>query len=242
MLSEEDKRYALEYIGFPNCSVDRIVPPSNNPNPLDVTVEKFYEWNVEKDGFRGQIPQIEGMNLADNLLAYIERKLFTLNTGHAITAYLGKYYGHPTIDTAIEEPKVFDVVKNAMIESGEGLIKKFDFNKEDHYAYIDKVINRFKNPHLNDNVDRVGREPLRKLSKDERLTKPLETALSYGLPVDNIIKGMAACLHFNGGDPQSIEMQEQISEKGVVEILKAASGITDQDVLNKVKKSYDQLT
>ena len=97
-LDEEDKKYVDQYVGFPNSSVDRIVPPCKNDNPLDVTVEKFYEWNVEEAGFKGEIPTIEGMNLVGNLMAYVERKLFTLNTGHAITAYLGYLNGYKTVD------------------------------------------------------------------------------------------------------------------------------------------------
>lgn len=189
-LTEEEISFVEKNIGFPNCSVDRIVPPSTNPNMLDVTVEKFYEWNVEKDGFRGQIPAIVGMNLADNLLAYIERKLFTLNTGHAITAYLGVINGLETIDKSIADSDTENLVRSAMQESGNGLIDKFGFDKDTHYKYIEKIIARFKNPYLNDDVKRVGREPLRKLSENDRLVKPLVTALQYGHSVDNLVLGV----------------------------------------------------
>lgn len=42
-LSDEDKAFAKEYVGFANCSVDRIVPPADSVSGLDVAVEKFYE-------------------------------------------------------------------------------------------------------------------------------------------------------------------------------------------------------
>ena len=100
-LNEEEIAYLNEYVGFPNCSVDRIVPPVKSENILDVVVENFYEWNVEEKAFKGKIPKIYGMNLADNLMAYIERKLFTLNTGHAITAYFGYLKGYNTVDESI---------------------------------------------------------------------------------------------------------------------------------------------
>lgn len=239
-LSEEDQAYCDQYIGFPDCSVDRIVPPVKSENFIDVVVENYYEWNVEKASFKGEIPQIKGMNLADNLMAYIERKLFTLNTGHAITAYLGTLKGLKTIDEAIADEKIYAIVHAAMKESGDGLIRKHGFDTETHYHYIDKIIGRFKNPYLKDDVTRVGREPLRKLSPTDRLTKPMMTAYGFDLPVDHLILGMGAALHYNNPeDAQSVELQSKLKEKGLLETVKEVTGITDADLLARIIGAYD---
>ena len=241
-LNEEEIAYLEEYVGFPNCSVDRIVPPCTNENPLDVTVENFYEWNVEEAKIKGEIPQIEGMNLVGDLIAYVERKLFTLNTGHAITAYLGTLNGYKTIDEAIKDEKIATIVKAAMQESGQGLVKKHGLDLEAHYKYIDKILNRFKNPYLNDDVKRVGREPLRKLSAKDRLVNPLMTAKSYGISVDNLIIGVGAALHYNNEeDAQSVELQQTIKDLGVKEAVKKISLIEDEDLLNAIEKAYNEL-
>ncbi|MDY4574624.1 MAG: mannitol-1-phosphate 5-dehydrogenase [Intestinibacter sp.] len=241
-LNEEEVAYLEEYVGFPNCSVDRIVPPCTNENPLDVTVENFYEWNVEEAKIKGEIPQIEGMNLVGDLIAYVERKLFTLNTGHAITAYLGTLKGYKTIDEAIKDEEIATIVKAAMQESGQGLVKKHGLDLEAHYKYIDKILNRFKNPYLNDDVKRVGREPLRKLSAKDRLVNPLMTARSYGISVDNLIIGVGAALHYNNEeDVQSVELQQTIKDLGVKEAVKKISLIEDEDLLNAIEKAYNDL-
>lgn len=241
LLSDEEKAYCEQYVGFADCSVDRIVPPVRSENPIDVVVEKYCEWNVEKASLKGEIPEIPGMNLADNLMAYIQRKLFTLNTGHCITAYTGILAGHKTIDEAISDPQIYDLVKAAMTQSGDGLIRKFGFDKDAHYKYIDKIINRFKNPYLQDDVTRVGREPLRKLSADDRLVSPLSTALSYGLPVDRLVLGIGAALHYkNPEDAQSMELQEKIAAKGVSGAFSEVSGVTDPKLLEQVAAAYDK--
>ncbi len=241
-LNDQEKIFLEEFIGFPNCSVDRIVPPSRNENMLDVTVEDFYEWNVEKIGFRQEIPSIIGMNLADNLLAYVERKLFTLNTGHAITAYLGVANNISTIDKSIENEEILKTVRGAMQESGNGLIDKFGFDKEEHYKYIEKIIERFKNPYLNDDVKRVGREPLRKLSPNDRLIKPLLTAVEYGHSVDNIIKGIGAALsYFSESDTQSVELKQKIENLGVKKTIEEITGIVDQSIIEKIVWEYSQI-
>lgn len=242
-LNEEEIEYLKEFVGFPNCSVDRIVPPVKSENILDVVVENYYEWNVEKSAFKGEIPKIEGMNLVDNLMAYIERKLFTLNTGHAITAYFGYLKGYETIEESIKDEVIYGFVKNAMIESGKGLIAKYNFDEEAHYKYIDKIIDRFKNPYLKDDVERVGREPLRKLNENDRLIKPLITARGFNINTDNLLLGVGAALHYdNKEDSQSVQLQSLINEKGIKASLAEISKISgDTDVLDKIEKYYDEV-
>ncbi len=239
LLSDEEKAYCDSYVGFPDCSVDRIVPPVRNEIPTDVVVESYYEWNVEKASFKGEIPQIAGMNLADNLEAYIERKLFTLNTGHCITAYLGVQKGYKTIKESIEDPEIYAIVHEAMEQSGAGLVKKHSFDPEAHAAYIEKIIKRFKNPYLVDECTRVGREPKRKLSATDRLVKPTMTAAGYGFPVDKLIVGIGAALHYNNPeDPQSVEVQALVAEKGAREAFKELSGVEDEKILDQVAAAY----
>ena len=228
-LSAEEAAWCDAHVGFADCSVDRIVPPVRSENPIDVVVENFYEWNVEEKSFVGGAPHIEGMNLADNLLAYIERKLFTLNTGHAITAYLGRMKGLATIDESIADPAIFAIVKEAMQQSGQALVEKFGFDRDAHFKYIDKIIGRFTNPYLCDDVTRVGREPLRKLSAGDRLVKPVLTARQYGIGTPNLLLGIGAALHYdNPEDPQSVEMIAMTARLGaaaaVAEIAELPAG------------------
>lgn len=241
-LSDAGKAFADEYVGFPDCAVDRIVPPVKSENFIDVVVESYYEWDVEKSGFKGEIPEITGMTLVDDLMAYIERKLFTLNTGHCITAYLGTLRGIPTIDKAIADEEIYGIVSAAMKESGDGLIKKHGFDAEKHAAYIKKIISRFKNPYLQDDVTRVGREPLRKLSPTDRLIKPLTTAAGYGLPVDHLLTGVGAALHYNNpDDKQSVELQEKIAAQGVRAAAADVTGLSDDALLDAIVAEYEKL-
>lgn len=241
-LSDAGKAYADEYVGFADCAVDRIVPPVKSENFIDVVVEEYFEWDVEKSGLKGEFPQIKGMTLVDDLMAYIERKLFTLNTGHCITAYLGNLRGIPTIDKAIADEEIFGIVSAAMKESGDGLITKYGFDPEKHAAYIKKIISRFKNPYLQDDVTRVGREPLRKLSPTDRLIKPMMTAAGYGLPVDHLVIGAGAALHYdNPNDKQSVELQEKIGAQGVRAAAAEITGLTDEGLLDAIVTEYEKL-
>ena len=231
-LSEEEIAYAGEYVGFADCAVDRIVPKASFENPLDVAVEQYTEWDVEKGGWKGELPEIQGLGWVDNLDAYLERKLFTLNSGHAICAYLGALKGHKTIVESIADPAIGALVHRAMYESGEGLIRKFGFDADAHHAYIERIFARFQNPFLADETQRVAREPIRKLAPTDRLVKPLMTAYNYGLPVDHLLFGGAAALHFNcPEDEQSVELMKTIEAHGVEKALERYTGLKPEDAL-----------
>ncbi|UPQ87667.1 mannitol-1-phosphate 5-dehydrogenase [Vibrio sinaloensis] len=215
-------------VGFVDSAVDRIVPPAEaaNDDPLEVTVESFSEWIVDEQQFKGEIPDIAGMEKTNNLMAFVERKLFTLNTGHCITAYLGCLKGHRTIREAIEDPHIYAEVKQAMLESGEVLIQRYGFERPLHHAYINKILDRFANPYLVDEVDRVGRQPIRKLGPNDRLVKPLLGTIEYGIENKALLKGIAAALKYqNQDDPQAIELQQSIADKGVGATLAHYTGL-----------------
>ncbi|PKH03880.1 mannitol-1-phosphate 5-dehydrogenase [Psychromonas sp. MB-3u-54] len=232
-------------IGFVDSAVDRIVPPAEagETDPLAVTVETFSEWIVDQTQFKGEIPTIKGMECTDNLMAFVERKLFTLNTGHLITAYLGVLAGHETIKESIEDDAIRADVTAAMQESGEVLIRRYAFDVQAHAAYIQKILGRFANPYLRDEVDRVGRQPIRKLSANDRLIKPLNGTLEYGLPNEHLIKGIAAAfLYNNDQDPQAVELQAMFAEKGLAETLAHYSGLAvDSETVKLVEQAYKSL-
>ncbi|WP_086980680.1 mannitol-1-phosphate 5-dehydrogenase [Vibrio aphrogenes] len=234
-----------ELIGFVDSAVDRIVPPAEaaNDDPLEVTVESFSEWIVDESQFKGEVPNIEGMEKTNNLMAFVERKLFTLNTGHCITAYLGCLKGHKTIREAIEDPEIYFDVKQAMFESGEVLIQRYQFDRELHAAYINKILGRFANPYLVDEVDRVGRQPLRKLGANDRLIKPLLGTIEYGTENGALLKGVAAaCKYRNDTDPQAVELQKAIQDQGIKKALAHYTGLDENSVeIQKIEKLYQQL-
>ncbi|GHA31995.1 mannitol-1-phosphate 5-dehydrogenase [Photobacterium aphoticum] len=236
---------ADELVGFVDSAVDRIVPPSDaaNDDPLEVTVESFSEWIVDKQQFKGNIPVIAGMETTDNLMAFVERKLFTLNTGHIMTAYLGALKGHETVRDAIEDADIRAQVKTAMQESGEVLIRRYGFDRDMHNAYIEKILSRFANPYLRDEIDRVGRQPIRKLGANDRLVKPLLGTIEYGTDNQLLLKGIAAAFKYtNDTDPQAVELQTSLNDIGLRATLEKYTGLAaDSDVAQQIEALYHSL-
>jgi mannitol-1-phosphate 5-dehydrogenase len=242
-LDEKYQAKAEQLVGFVDSAVDRIVPPSESDDPLEVTVESFSEWIVDETQFKGEIPVIEGMQKTDNLMAFIERKLFTLNTGHIMTAYLGALVDHKTVKEAIDDEAICSQVKTAMQESGEVLIKRYEFDRESHAAYIEKILGRFANPYLIDEIDRVGRQPIRKLGENDRLIKPLLGTIEYGTANDTLLKGIAAAfIYTNDDDPQAIELQASLESIGFIATLSKYTGLAPESTeAVKIEKLYQEM-
>ncbi|GEN52788.1 mannitol-1-phosphate 5-dehydrogenase [Halobacillus faecis] len=231
-------------IGFPNAAVDRIVPDQHNEDPLTVKVEPYYEWVVETPTIKGVQPQVEGITYVEDLTPYIERKLFTVNTGHAATAYLGSYYGHSTIKDAMDDHRVKEKVEGALSETGAVLIEKYGFGKEQHEAYIDQIINRFLNPDLSDEVTRVGRAPIRKLGPKDRLVRPAVEYLER-LKEDPqyLVTVIAAALSYkNESDTEAKELQDKILDQGLTGAFQEISELSnDHRLVQLVEKMYKDM-
>jgi mannitol-1-phosphate 5-dehydrogenase len=216
-ISETDKPLFEKYYGFLNCAVDRIVPNQKNDDPLSVVVEPFYEWVIEKRNIIGDIPQIQGAHFVDDLKPYIERKLFTVNTGHAIASYLGYYKKLQTIQEAMNDEEIRSDVEKALHESGAVLVKKHGWNEKEHQTYIQKIIQRFMNPSISDEVVRVARSPIRKLGANDRLIGPAVQYYDlFGQIPLGLVKGIAALLLFDyENDDEAVALQKTIQEAGV---------------------------
>ncbi len=201
---------------FANTAVDRIVPAQAADAGLDVTVETYFEWAIEKPPFaalpEGQAPVIPDATWVDDLAPYIERKLFTVNTGHASTAYHGFVRGIHKLSDALADPEVRALVEGVLGETKALLVAKHDFPPEVQQAYLEKILTRFENPHLPDTVDRVGRQPLRKLSRHERLIGPAAELAERGTRPEFLLKTVAAALRFDvPSDPESVELADLLA-------------------------------
>ncbi|WP_040205721.1 mannitol-1-phosphate 5-dehydrogenase [Neobacillus jeddahensis] len=230
--------------GFPDSAVDRIVPNQVNEDKLMVKVEPFYEWVVEEPKIVGEKPPVEGITYVQELVPYIERKLFTVNTGHALAAYFGYYYGMETINTAMENEQIRALVEGSLKESGAFLVKKYGFNEADHHKYIQKIIGRFSNSYIVDEVTRVGRSPIRKLGPNDRLVSPARQYVEViGKEPSYLLKGIAAALLYDvSTDEEAVQVQTTIQEQGLEAAISKYTQLEESSSLFKgIVEQYQQL-
>ncbi|WP_315551394.1 mannitol-1-phosphate 5-dehydrogenase [Microbacterium aurum] len=211
---------------FANTAVDRIVPAQAPGSGVDVTVEPFFEWAIERGPFGDNPPHIPGAHFVDDLAPYIERKLFTVNTGHATTAYFGAQAGIEKISDALADPAIAAKVAATLEETSALLEAVHGLDAADLAAYRATILRRFANPALPDTVGRVGRQPLRKLSRHERFVGPAAAAAERGLATSALVAAMAAALEFDEPeDEQSVELQRRLREEDAATFTTGVTGL-----------------
>jgi mannitol-1-phosphate 5-dehydrogenase len=230
-LADYDKRAT-----FANSAIDRIVPAQDADAGLDVKLEKFYEWVVESTPFKNagyKVPDIEGINWVENLQPFIERKLYTVNTGHATAAYHGYIRRKSTVYDALQDKEIQQEVKKALANTANLITQKHGISKEDQQAYVDKIVRRISNPHLEDAVERVGRAPMRKLSRKERFIGPAAELAEHGKDCSALLDAAECAFRFQKveGDEESFELANIMENNDAEEVVKKVCGLEPKEKL-----------
>ncbi|CAG8952485.1 hypothetical protein HYFRA_00001232 [Hymenoscyphus fraxineus] len=229
---------------YANSAIDRIVPAQDPKAGLDVKLEKFYEWVVDRTPFQDHaVPSIDGIKWVDDLFPYIERKLFTVNTGHAAAAYHGYYHQKTTVYDALQDPVIIAEVRRALAETSTLIVGKHGIQEQEQQDYVNKIITRIGNPHLEDAVERVGRAPLRKLSRKERFIAPATELAEEGKEFWALLDAAEMAFRFQNveGDEESFELAKIMAENSPEEVVEKVCGLTTKDkifphVVEVVKK------
>ncbi|KAI9671099.1 MAG: hypothetical protein M1831_005185 [Alyxoria varia] len=217
-------------VRFANSAIDRIVPNQDADAGLDVKIEKFYEWCVEVTPFKdakGGHPPITGVHFVDDLTPYIERKLFTVNTAHATAAYYGYNRGKKTIHETMADPDIHQIVQDALKETASLIVKKHGITPSEQNDYVNSIVKRISNPAMEDVVERVGRAPLRKLSRKERFIGPASQLAELGDDCSSLLGGVEMALRFQNvkDDAESEELAKILKETSAKEATTKLTGL-----------------
>ncbi|MBQ7339934.1 MAG: mannitol dehydrogenase [Clostridia bacterium] len=220
----EYKDRILSEIGFVEASIGRMVPvvpeEKKKENFLRVFVEPYNILPVDKDAFKGEIPEISNLYPYSPFNLFIQRKLFMHNMSHALCAYLGKLRGYEYIYQAVGDYDIKMVAYKALVQSAEAVAKENGVEIFDLLAHAENLLYRFSNVALGDTVARVGRDTKRKLSSNDRLIGAIKLADKFDIPNHYLCLGVAAGMHFSfDDDANSIEVKEFAKTNGAKETL-----------------------
>ncbi|MEK7399004.1 MAG: PfkB family carbohydrate kinase [Candidatus Poribacteria bacterium] len=134
------------------------------------------------------------------------------------------------------------LVKQAIIESGWVVGREFGFDESSIEKYAQSLADRLPKDALPDTIDRVVREPIRKLGLTDRFIGPLTLCEKYGLPREGLCMGIAAVLASNIKDEEGKRLTFLINKEGIAQTLSKISNWTpDSESGRRIEMHYNSL-
>jgi mannitol-1-phosphate 5-dehydrogenase len=216
--------------GFSGALVSRIVTRRlgdvAGPEPLTFVGDPPTTFVAHGPSLRGRLPPVPGLVAVDDYQAWVVKKLYTFSAGHATTAYLGALKGYRYVHAAIRDREIRARVVAAMEEGRRGLAARYGAALAGSGGDLDAIVARFENAALNDPIERVGRDPRRKLGCHDRLLGAARLAEVAGVRPARLAHAAAAALCFEcAGDPSACALQREVAEHGPAAVLESVAGL-----------------
>ena len=222
-----------QFIGLIETSIGKMVPIMGakeiEEDLLWVFSEPYNQLILDRKNLKNPLPLIDSINQVDDIKAYVDRKLFIHNLGHAAAAYFGylKYPSRQYMYQVLDDKEIVTKVEACMNEAASALCREYPlaFTIEDLQDHIQDLITRFQNKALGDTVFRVGRDLSRKLEKNDRILGAILLCQKHNLQSDNILMAAAAGFYFKAQDennnifPGDKNFFHQLDSDGIKNVL-----------------------
>jgi len=245
---------ASSYIGLIETSIGKMVPimphAEVDKDPLMVFAEPYNSLILDGKGFKAPIPDVKGLAPKANIKAWVDRKAFIHNLGHASAAYFG-YFNYPEaiyMYEVLDDEKIFSFTRSVMLQSASILRKVYpdDYSEKDLVDHIDDLLYRFRNRALQDTIFRVGQDLPRKLGSDDRFMGAIHLGISCKMPYDLITEAMAFGFFFRARDeegnmfPADKAFHEAIETEFnlALTVLLNYDPVGDRQIIEKIRAFY----
>jgi fructuronate reductase len=191
-------------VAFPSSMVDRIVPAMDEASHLRlldigcddaaaVACEAFSQWVIE-DHFPAGRPdwEGEGVQMVDNIRPFEDMKLRLLNGSHSLLAYVGLLAGFETVNQAINDPGMAQLISRYMHDEAAPTLDMPD--GVDVASYAQELITRFGNDALEHRLRQIAMDGTQKLP--QRWLLGAGQLLEQGRSINCTALGVAAWIRF----------------------------------------------
>lgn len=203
--SPETLTWVAEHVAFSSSMVDRVTPATDERlkeevakqlgvyDAAPVAAEPFTQWVIE-DRFAGERPPFDlaGAMFVEDIAPFERVKLRFLNAGHSMFAALGYLAGDRFIHEALQRPSLARFTEQALKHNVLPVTAVPDnVNGE---AYIDQVLERFRNANLPYAVLQVGTDSSQKIQ--QRWLPTIDDALNQGKDATYLAFALAVWVNF----------------------------------------------
>lgn len=217
------------WLHIAKCSIERMSKIEKFPD-LGMTAigETYFPIIAERKDMEGSglSKHSDLIELVDDVERYYFRKLLTNNLGHAVLGYAGSQKGYKTTREAITDPEIYELLRETLFESGQAVCAEWGFTREEMERHLDILMLRFENPAFEDDLERLCREPIRKISPKERIVFPIKLCYQYHIVPDGLQRTLYHAIRYeNSGvewGRELLELRQRIGDEGILKTICAA--------------------
>lgn len=183
------------------------------------------------------IGDIKWLEYHDGLETLKDIKILTYNCPHATYAYAGYQKGYRTIGESEKDPQIAALVERCMSEALQGILMEYAITEEELMDFVDAPKACEEEPEL---IERVAFDPLRKLSRYDRLTGNAFNCWKHGIEISGLAQSIANGMAYDApGDAAAVTIQNIIKEHGIVWAVSKVIGLPrEHDIVGKVAQAY----
>lgn len=201
-----------QVVADPATIKERNLVPSTPDSPKAFLVEEFNRILVSRIRIPGYARAIPTFVEKDDLSLFEETKLYGHNAVHAMSGYFLHARHFTGMSDMRNQPDLMGIARETLLqESGAALCRKYAgtdplASEAGFSAYADDLLPRMVNPWLGDTVERIIRDPARKLGWNDRLIGAMRLCLSQGIPPRHLAAGTMLALRFLAQERRTNEL------------------------------------
>lgn len=234
---DEVIRWIHEHVGFVGTSVARMVPvvaeKLKESRPLLVVADAYRPLPYDAQAVRNPLPKVPELSPRNNFPGEVARKLFLYNLCHASLAYLGAVHSLTWVHQTLENPDLRNICIGAAKEISQALEAEYpgEITRTQNAEILADILVRYGNPLLADTISRVGRDPMRKLRRDDRLVGAALLCNRHGISWENIKRIIVAAFHYRD-DPTTLSPAELLEKKDVATVVTEVCALAPEEPLH----------
>lgn len=242
ILSKEAKQYFADHVGVTEAVIMRsAIEPDREllkKDPLAVNVQDFWELPVDASRIAGELPAVKGLKLVPEFTGFLERKFYTYNAANGTVSYIGALLGYEKLADAAHDERIVRILDGVYQETARALSQKHHFPLEEQLAFTLTSKKKLQDHTIVDFIERNARDPLRKLSRDDRLVGSARLVQEYGMEPHNLCIAIGAAIYYeNEEDEFARELARIRREEGVDAVLENVCGLEAHESLGMLVKS-----
>jgi mannitol-1-phosphate 5-dehydrogenase len=235
-LGQENERWLLKQVGFSEAIIfSTCLEASSEQSSLTIRAQNFFELPCNGEEIKGDLP-VYGLKPLKNFGNQLRRKIYTYNCINAVITYLGARKGYTQLYEAGADEAILVIARKAAAESSRALVAEFGFDPAEQEAWTKAAFAKFSDRNIPDPIERNGADPVRKLSREDRLIGPALLALKHRINPEGLLEGIMACFEYNDST-NNRTIAHTIQKKGPDAVLKEICGLSEEEELFKLIKA-----